>query len=99
LEITIDRGDDGVTLVVRGEIDLESSAALADALATMVSPHHVSLDLTDVAYMDSTGLRTILVAKEDIERGGGTLGISAASNIVARLVEITGVDGLLTASD
>jgi len=95
LEITIDRDSDDVRLVVSGEVDLETSASLREALSEIVSSRHVSLDLTGVGYMDSTGLRTILVAKEEIERAGGTLDVAAASTIVSRLIEISGVSELL----
>lgn len=95
LEITMDRNGDDVRLVVSGEIDLETSASLSEALSEVVSSRHVSLDLTDVGYMDSTGLRAILVAKEEVERAGGALDVAAASNIVGRLIEISGVGELL----
>ena len=55
----------------------------------------VHLDLSSVEYMDSTGLRTVLVAKGEIERAGGSLDVVAASNIVSRLIEITGIEGLI----
>ncbi len=96
LEITMDHEGDEVRLAVRGEVDLETSAALTEALTEVVSTRHISLDLTDVGYMDSTGLRAILEAREAIERAGGTLEVAAASNIVARLIDISGVTGLFS---
>lgn len=95
LEIAIDRDGDDVRLIVSGEVDLESSRALSEALSEVVSSRQVSLDLTGVGYMDSTGLRTILVAKEELERAGGNLNVVAASNIVNRLIQISGVSELL----
>lgn len=95
LEISMDRAGDEATVVVNGEVDLESSASLSDALGEVLTCRTVSLDLTGVGYMDSTGLRAILVAREDIEQAGGTFRISSASNIVTRLMEISGVGGLL----
>lgn len=95
LEISVDRRGDDAIVVVNGEVDLETSVALSETLAEVLDARHVTLDLTDVAYMDSTGLRAILVAKEDIERAGGTLDVSAASRIVSRLIEISGVGELL----
>lgn len=95
LRITVDRAGDTTTVVVSGEVDLETSGTLSDALAEAGTARRVTLDLTEVAYMDSTGLRAILVAKDDIERAGGTLDVSAASKIVSRLMEISGVGGLL----
>lgn len=96
LEITMNQEGVEVRLTVSGEVDLETSAALTEALTEVVSSRHVALDLTDVGYMDSTGLRAILVAKEDIERAGGTLEVVAASRIVARLIDLSGVTGLLS---
>ena len=95
LEITMDRDGDDVRLVVAGEIDLETCASLSEALSEVVTSRHVALDLTDVGYMDSTGLRTILAAKEEIEQAGGTLEVAAASTIVSRLIDISGVSELL----
>lgn len=94
LEISVDRRGDDAIVVVNGEVDLESSVVLSGTLAEL-NARHVTLDLTEVAYMDSTGLRAILVAKEDVERAGGTLDVSAASKIVSRLIEISGVGELL----
>lgn len=87
------------TVTVRGEIDLETTADLSSALANLKGSSAVHLDLTGVDYMDSTGLRALLLAKEEAERDGRTLQVTAASNIVTRLIEITGVNGLLAAAE
>jgi len=97
LEITVEHSGDAATVAVIGEVDLDSSLALAEtlALAGARTAPVVSLDLTGVRYMDSTGLRAILEAKHDAERAGGNLTVIAASNIVRRLIEISGVAQLL----
>jgi anti-anti-sigma factor len=95
LEIDVDRDGATATITVTGEIDLETSGALQDALTRVYDCGAVHLDLSDVEYMDSTGLRTVLVAKGEIERSGGSLDVVAASSIVTRLIEITGIDGLI----
>ena len=95
LEIDVERDDGSATLTLTGEIDLETSGALHDALTRVYGCPAVHLDLSNVEYMDSTGLRTVLVAKGEIERAGGSLDIVDASSIVTRLIEITGIDGLI----
>jgi anti-sigma B factor antagonist len=95
LEITVERTSDGVTLVVSGEIDLDTNDQLSAALRDVVTLPRVHLDLTSVEYMDSTGLRALLVARDEIEQHGGRLHITRASNIVHRLIEITGLAELL----
>jgi anti-anti-sigma factor len=95
LDIDVQRDDASATITVTGEIDLETSGALHDALIGAYQCREVHLDLSGVDYMDSTGLRTVLVAKDEIERAGGSLDVIAASSIVSRLIEITGIDGLI----
>jgi anti-sigma B factor antagonist len=95
LSITVERNGAAAVVVVSGEIDLETSASLAAALTELGDAADVSIDLSGVAYMDSTGLRTLLSAKDEAARSGGTLRVSAASHIVSRLIEITGVEDLL----
>lgn len=95
LDIVIDRDEQMATVTVSGEVDLESSTALREALATTTDCSLVRLDLSAVDYMDSTGLRTVLVAREERRAAGGALEVAAASGIVTRLIEISGVDNLL----
>ena len=90
LSVTVDNnGDDCTVVTVCGEIDLETCAELSAALATLDGSRNVSLDLGDVSYIDSTGLR-LLMARDAAEEAGGRLHVSTTSHIVARLIEITG---------
>ncbi len=95
LDIDVDRSDSTANIAVAGEVDLETSGALHEALAAVYDCQEVHLDLSNVEYMDSTGLRTVLVAKGEIERAGGSLDVVAASSIVSRLIDISGIEGLL----
>jgi anti-sigma B factor antagonist len=96
--LSIDVARDGVATVVtvRGEVDLETSGELSAALAGIDPGTEVHVDLAAVEYLDSSGLRVLLTAKDDLARDGGILRVTAVSNIVARLIEITGVDDLLS---
>ena len=48
-----------------------------------------------MTYIDSTGLRVLLTARDAAVDAGGNLRVSATSSIVARLIEITGAGELL----
>jgi anti-anti-sigma factor len=50
-----------VHIVVSGEIDLGNAAALETELRAAVAdqPRAVSVDLTDLTYLDSTGIRIL----------------------------------------
>jgi anti-sigma B factor antagonist len=95
LDIAVDRDNGSATVTVHGEIDLETSGALTSALAGVLDVGNVRLDLTGVDYMDSTGLRAVLVAREGLRAAGGDLRVVSASSIVTRLIEITGIHDLL----
>ena len=96
LAVTVDRGDaGGAVVIVQGEIDLETSPELSAVLAGLEPPGDVDLDLGSVTYIDSTGLRALLSARDAAIEAGGTLRVSAMSSIVARLIEITGCNELL----
>jgi anti-anti-sigma factor len=95
LSVTVDRDDEGSVVTVRGEIDLETSAELRNVLAGLDAERNVSLDLGNVTYIDSTGLRVLLTARDAATEAGAVLRVSATSSIVARLIEITGASELL----
>ena len=91
MTIDVSPHGDVVTLVVRGDIDLDSSVELTDALAEAHAFQEIAVDLADVNYIDSAGLRSLLNAQTTTAEAGGRLRITAASSIVSRLIEITGV--------
>ena len=95
LTIDLDTAAGTATLTVHGEIDLDTIGLLSDALAGVTSSAQVEIDLADVSYMDSGGLRSLLTAKSDIEQRGGRLRVTTASRMVDRLFEIAGVAEIL----
>ena len=95
LSVTVRNNGEDAVVTVRGEIDLDTSAELSAVLADLDADSNVSLDLGDVTYIDSTGLRVLLTARDAATQAGGGLRVSATSSIVARLIEITGASDLL----
>ena len=88
---------DCVRLVVAGELDLLAAPHLRTAL--LEASHHngatIELDLSAVSFIDSTGISVILQAWQRANAGGGRLVLGAASPVVARVVEATGLTELL----
>lgn len=95
LSITSD--SDGTAFVV-GVIDMHTAESLADHLASMGSDSSVVLDLSGVDFVDSAGLRTILVAHRALADVGQRLELANVSSAVGRLLEITGLDDHLDVS-
>lgn len=92
LTITKGRGPDGRTrLHVAGELDAHTAPEFADAFDDVADGAAVELDLTDVSFLDSSGLAALLEARRRLDSAGGSLVVTAASPAVARLLELTGV--------
>jgi anti-anti-sigma factor len=54
----------------------------------------VTLDLGSVAFIDSSGLRALVVGHKALEERGGALVVANPSPTAARLLEVTGLDEL-----
>ena len=85
---------DGVRMVVSGELDMATDAALRDALAA-ATPGHIDLDLSGVSFIGCTTLNVLMQAAATRTELGGGVSICDASDAVRRLLDITGVDRLL----
>ena len=74
-----------------GELDLAGAVALEQELARLEAeaPDAVVLDLREVAFMDSSGLRVIAVASRAAEARGRRLALVPGGEQVMRVFEIT----------
>lgn len=90
-------GDDRVTVLVEGELDLATVDQLTQLLHEQLSRQRpVILDMSGVRFIDSTGLAAILGALRRHEDDGGVLRIGGELQPqVRRLMELTGVLDLL----
>lgn len=80
--------DDGIS--VRGEIDAHTAPQVADALAAADRPE-LSIEMSGVDFVDSSGLRVLVEAHQRVEAGGGRLRLIDVSPAVKRLLDISGV--------
>lgn len=84
--------DAGFTLA--GEIDGQSSPLLAAALGD-VADRHIAVDMSAIDFVDSSGLRVLIDAHQRAEEAGGSLTLVEISSPVARLLELSGMNGYL----
>jgi anti-anti-sigma factor len=98
LRIDVSRSEGYDVAVVRGEIDMLVASDLADdlRLAAQRCGGRLVLDLEGVGYMDCAGVNALLVARQATERLGGFLFVRVQSDAVRRVLELTGVEKLLT---
>jgi anti-anti-sigma factor len=84
-------------LALGGELDLATAPALNDHLAVTEqdSVRTILLDLRDVTFVDSSGLRVFMQARQRAELNGHRLVIVGANPTTRQVFEITGTTFLL----
>jgi anti-sigma B factor antagonist len=97
LQLTTDVVGDVGVLRVHGEVDHGSAPEFLSCAEMLLQDRARSLvlDLSDVAYLDSSGLKVILEARDLAHGQGGTVTVRYASDVVRRLMEVTGLGALL----
>jgi anti-anti-sigma factor len=98
LTIDTDFKDDAVVLRLTGDLDFASFGLLDAPLQTlqMDGRSDLVIDLSDVGFIDSTGLRVLLQAHRRALARGRTLLIRGASAQAMQLFRLTGAEGELT---
>ncbi|HXD54973.1 MAG TPA: STAS domain-containing protein [Solirubrobacteraceae bacterium] len=101
LRIRTETSPDGHVLRLSGELDLASAGELDTAIAELCTDgaRRICLEMADLSFMDSTGLRSVLVGQELCEVNGCALLIGELSSQVRRLFEVSGVGEKLTFRD
>lgn len=86
-----------VTVTITGEIDIATSQAMRDALASDSGPAHLEVDMSAVTFIDASGIGVLLAARQRAVDGGGSLTVRAPSWAVLRVSRVLGLDELLVA--
>ena len=87
--------DEGRVVALRGELDACTCRGLAEHLVGRPGSLIV-VDLSQLTFMDSSGLGAIHEARREAIRGGGNLVVCRPTPIVYRVLEITGLDTWVT---
>ncbi|MGO9489846.1 MAG: STAS domain-containing protein [Solirubrobacteraceae bacterium] len=93
LRIDIRQESDRVVLTLQGELDMANASLLQGAIEEekLQDTKTVVLDLEQLTFLDSTGLRIILSAREMCWRRGQEFAVTPGSQQVQRLLSVTGV--------
>ena len=91
--VRIERRGDAAVVVPTGELDLATAPALEASLARAFEDDcgHVVLDLRELEFIDSSGLRTLLTARRQAEDAGQRFSLVAGHRGLERTLEIAGV--------
>jgi stage II sporulation protein AA (anti-sigma F factor antagonist) len=91
-------GDGERVIRLRGELDIESAPDLERVLLrSRPAGQRVVVDLTELKFMDSTGLRVLLRARAAAEEGRWEINLRNVPPTIRRLFDMTGVHAALPA--
>jgi anti-anti-sigma factor len=97
----VESSADGGSMRIRlsGEIDLANAAAVEDQIRAALTPQPsaVSVDLTDLTYLDSTGMRILYGLASRLQALRIVLElIVPLSSPTRRLIELSGFESIAT---
>jgi anti-anti-sigma factor len=97
LDVASSASDGTVTVTLRGELDLASVVAFEEHIGTVEqeAPARIVLDILGLSFIDSSGLRVLLMANGRARESGRELVLTASTDAVQRVFEMTGAHDLL----
>ena len=98
MELVVEELADGVTrAALKGRLDIDGAAAVDQGLRNLAGGRRrLVLDLTDVTFVASMGLRTLIVCARTMLANGGKMVIAGAQPNVDRVLSVSGVDQVMT---
>jgi anti-sigma B factor antagonist len=98
-EINSGPGPDDVFVVrVTGEVDMSHEEELRGELRTAVASDSkgIVVDLTECEFIDSSGVRSLLLSREaQNNEDGEHLAVAAASEQILRILSVMGIDRVI----
>ena len=98
-EMVVRRDDErgSVTVALRGELDLHGAGMLAVRMADVIDSDApaIEIDASEVTFIDSSGIKSLLDARQAALEAGVEFSVGSASDRFVRVARVTGVSKLL----
>ena len=98
LKIQGERDGGALTANVAGRVDGSNARDFQDALESAIdeSVEAFTLDLGQLSYISSAGLRVILLVAKTLQRQGGSFSVRSLQDSIREVFEISGFDKIIT---
>lgn len=93
IDIKSEHNGDAIVFRLRGSLDLATSPSVRAALVEAADKdrHDIIVDLTQLEFLDSTGLGALIGAHRRAAEHGGRVRLIVQDGPIARLLNITGL--------
>ena len=97
IQLSTERNGNEAIIKVEGKVDTNTAPQLDEAIQKEINEvDTLILDIKDVQYVSSAGLRVILAADQDMSDAGKSLKIKNAPEAVMDIFDMTGFTSLIT---
>jgi len=87
MQIKTQVDNDTTIFTLSGEVDLSNSPILRKKLLESINTN-ILVDLSDVSYMDSSGLATLIEAMQKVNKNARTFKLTGVKGAVKNILEI-----------
>ena len=98
--LTVHVGADGdaIQITASGELDQATAGVLDRELkkAEATSARQIILDLSGVEFIDSAGLKTLVIAARRSQADSNRFAVAPGTGQVAKMLRLTGIEQILT---
>src|SRR5262245_148795 len=95
MELDETRHDTALVIAPRGRLDFNTVAAFEQRLLERCAGEHaIVVDMAQVDYINSAGLRALLRAGKQLDRAGGRLVLCSPIDVVREVLKISGFDAV-----
>ena len=85
-------------LVLSGKLDIEGAKMLVERITQILNggEQYILLDFTNIAYINSSGLRGLLLVAKQLASSGGMLILAGMSDANQKVLNISGLTSIFT---
>ena len=96
-DLVTSRTDGGAVVRVIGELDLATAPQLGQVLTDLTGHGiHVTVDLSGMAFIDSTGVSALVSGLKRLREAGGDMALVSPRASALKVFEITGLTNVFT---
>jgi len=95
--ITLEESEDSLRLTAKGHVNAINSTALQYELEEAIGKgqSNIVLNMTQVDFLSSSGIRVILKTYKSMDKAGGQFRIERPSEVVKNVLGMTALEGML----
>lgn len=86
---------DTVVVALAGRLDATTVAVFDDTSRAWSARQRILLDFSNLAYLSSAGLRSLLVLERRQRAGGGGVAIFGVPEAIRQVLTVAGFDGMI----